>query len=405
MFILDLQWLIFVIVLILVLAMALAPRVEHHLGRRIAGQPDLPGLEEIAPLLEDAPFGLALLEGAHTFRYANPYVCRVLGLAAAAGTLPDAPWTSLLNGDRLAARQEGAAAARYRVVGIPLGYSKDRWSDDPDHASPSHPDQPGQPDRFIRWWVTPVGNLDLVFFLDVTSQQRGEETSRSLINDLSHELRTPLATILTHLEVQELSTISAETRQQSMYLLKTEARRMVRLVNQMLELGRLETSVEIERRPVDILTLVEGTVAQVAPQAKERQITLSVQADTRLPLVVGDGDRLRQVFLNLLDNAVKYCRPGDQAAVSLQRVGDAILCSVSDNGPGILARHLPHLTRRFYRAGSQEMAGSGLGLSLTEEILRRHDSHLAIESTAEGTETGTRARFTLPIMAAGESKP
>lgn len=230
------------------------------------------------------------------------------------------------------------------------------------------------------------------------------QAARFLISDLSHELRTPLATLLTHLEVLRLPQIPEETRRQSIHLMQVEARRMARLVHDLLELGRLETSAAIERRPVDLLATVEEAIAQVAPQARARQIALSLQADTPLPLVVGDADRLKQVFLNLLDNAVKYSRPGDRVVVSLQQdpARDGIACAVCDNGPGIPAEHLPYITHRFYRVASQDVEGSGLGLAVVEEILRRHQSRLEIESRSEGAETGTCARFILPSLPDGK---
>jgi two-component system phosphate regulon sensor histidine kinase PhoR len=166
----------------------------------------------------------------------------------------------------------------------------------------------------------------------------------------------------------------------------------------MLELGRLETATEIERRAVNLLALVEQAVACTAPQAEERKITISLQADAPLSPVVGDADRLMQVFLNLLDNAVKYSRPGDRTFVSLRQVEQGVECSVRDSGPGIPAEHLPHVTRRFYRAAPQAVEGSGLGLALVEEILRRHDSRLEIESRTEGEDTGTCVRFVLPVL-------
>lgn len=173
---------------------------------------------------------------------------------------------------------------------------------------------------------------------------------------------------------------------------------MARLVNQMLELGRLETSVDIERCLLDPIPLLQQAIAQVAPQAEERGITLSMQITGALPLIVGDADRLMQVLINLLDNVVKYCRPGDQAVVSLQSSAEGVEFAVRDTGPGIPARHLPHLTRRFYRAAPQEIEGSGLGLALVAEIIRRHGGRLEITSCTEGDETGTCVRFILPAL-------
>ena len=363
---LDLRWVLFGLLLMLVAAVSLTVWLDRRRRERFAPQ-------SIQAVFERAPFGWLVLDGPRTCRYANPYACRLLGLTARAGPLPEADWIPLLKEDRVAARGTVAAIGRYRSVPLPS-------------------------DKVARWWVTPWGNLDVVFLLDVTAQKRAERASQYLLSDLSHELRTPLGTILTHLEILLLPDVSKEIRQQSLRLLKAETKRMARLVQLMLELGRLETSAEVERRPVDLLALAEQAIAQASPQAEEREIALSLQAVMPLPLVVGDADRLIQVFLNLLDNVVKHCRPGDRAVVSLERAEEGVVCVVRDSGPGIPAEHLPHVSRRFYRAAPQEIEGSGLGLALVEEILRRHGSGLEIESRAEGEEAGTCVRFVLPIL-------
>lgn len=372
---LDLRWLLFGLLLIVVAAVFLTVWLDRRQRRRAA----FLDLEGVAAVLERAPCGWLVLDGPRTYCYANPYARRVLGLASSSGALPEMAWVSLLEEDRIAARQEMVAPGCYHNVPLPSG-------------------------GVVCWWITPWDNLDVVFLLDITARQRAEQAAAYLLSGLSHELRTPIATILTHLEILLLPDVSTEIKQQSLRLLKAETQRMARLVNQMLELGRLETSVEIEHQPLDPLTLVEQAIAQAAPQAKERGIALSLQTGASLPLVVGDADRLMQVFLNLLDNAVKYSRPGDRVMVSLQRNEEGVACAIRDTGPGIPARHLPHVTRRFYRAAPQEVEGSGLGLALVEEILRRHGSRLEIESCAEGEETGTCVRFVLPALPEEEGR-
>ncbi len=322
--------------------------------------------------LDHAPFGLVVLSGPHTVCYANRYACHLLEIAPS-GSLPEADWLPLLDQDRRAMRTLRATLSRARTVHL-------------------------AGERAIRWWVTPWGGQDLLFLLEVTTQWQTERAAEHLLHDLSHELRTPLATILTHLEVLLLPAISTEIGQQSLRLLKEEARRMARLVNDMLELGRLETSAEIEQRPVDLLGVVEQVVAQLTPQFQEREMGLALETSAPLPLVVGDEYRLRQVFLNLLDNVVKHCRPGDRAVVSLRPERKEVVCTVCDTGPGIPAQHLPHVTRRFYRGTPQGEGGSGLGLSLVAEIVRRHGSRLEVESRTGGEETGTCVRFVLPVL-------
>jgi len=367
--VLDLRWLLFGLLLVLICAGAVAVWLDRRLqwGTFLSKG-------GILPVLERAPFGWLVLDKDLNCHYANPYARRLLGLTSSAGPLPDEEWVYHLDDDRATARR-GDTAGRYRTVFLP---SK----------------------QVARWWIVSRDDWAVVFLLDVTAQQRAEQAARSLLSDLSHELRTPIATILTHLEVLSLPGISEEISQQSLRILKEESRRMARLVNDMLEFGRLETSTDMESRPVDLLMLVEEVVTQITPQAEERRMALSLQADAPLPLVVGDPDRLRQVFLNLLDNAVKFSRPGDRVVVSLRRGEQGIECAVCDSGPGIPAEHLPHVIRRFYRVAPEKTEGSGLGLALVEEILRRHQSHLEIESRTEGENTGTCARFILPLMEA-----
>ena len=376
MFFLDLRWLGFGLLLILVVIVWLS----LWLGRRSRRwQEGLLFPVEVQTVLERAPFGLLVLSGQGVYSYVNPYACQLLGLEAPTGQLPDEEWVDTLNQDCATAREEAMTSGRYRSVALSA-------------------------ERFIRWWVTTWRDADgtspvnAVFLLDVSAQQRAEQSARYLLSDLSHELRTPVATVLTHLEVLRLPNISEEIRRQSIHLMQVEARRMSRMTTALLELSRLETSGEIERRPVALLSLVEEATTQMVLQAQEKEIAISLEADTPLELVVWDAGRLKQVFLNLLDNAIKYSRPGDRTIVSLRQHKDEIACAVCDNGPGIPARHLPYVTKRFYRGVPEGSGGSGLGLALVEEILRRHQSRLEIESRAHGDQTGTCMRFALGCL-------
>jgi len=226
-----------------------------------------------------------------------------------------------------------------------------------------------------------------------------ETRLRPFLNDLAHELRTPLAVLLTHLEVQRAPAVPLETKQESVRLMQAEARRMSRMVSHILELGELETRGLSAPRPVDLRAVAAEALAELQPFAEERGITLVFNAKEGVFWVNGDSFRLKQALLNLVDNAIKYSRPHDRVEISLQR-DDArgkILCAVCDTGPGIAAEHLPHLTRRFYRAASDEISGSGLGLALVAAILKAHDSALEIESQTTGDTTGTRMRFALEM--------
>lgn len=322
-------------------------------------------------VLEHAPFGWVVLASAERYVYANEYARRLLELKAPSGSIPAVEWGFLLDDDRADVRRGRALEGRYRVLRLPSG-------------------------RVVRWWLMSGRRWDYLFLLDVTAQYEAEEARTQLFAGLSHELRTPVAAILAHLEILSLPDIPAETKAQSLQLLRAEARRLARMIHLMLELGRLETSPEIDRHPINLVDLAEQAILSLTAQAEKQNIRFSLEADSPLPTVWGDPDRLMQVFLNLLDNVLKHCRPGDRATIILRRTEGGVLCAVQDTGPGIPAEHLPHLTRRFYRAAKQEVEGSGLGLALVEEILRRHGSRLEISSRTEG-ETGTCVQFILPL--------
>lgn len=213
---------------------------------------------------------------------------------------------------------------------------------------------------------------------------------------LSHEVRTPLTAIQNYVAVLRTMHLPDETRLTSLNLIRAEAQRVGELLDQLVELGRLDLAEDVVDKPVDVLMVIEEALAQIAPRAEEKHIELALDADLDVPHVPGDANRLKQVFLNLLDNAVKYCRPGDRVILSLKQGNGAVVCEVRDTGPGIPEAHLPYVTRRLYRVRT-DVEGSGLGLAIVEEILRLHRSTLTIESETEGEHTGTTFRFALPL--------
>ncbi|NMC01505.1 MAG: hypothetical protein GYA30_03920, partial [Chloroflexi bacterium] len=205
--------------LLLTLAVMAAVGLAMWLTRRGMSRPAIAGGEgqAVEETFATAPFGLLVLEGTEVVR-ANAEAQRLLRLPTSPVALPDAEWLPLLLEDCASARAD-AASGRYRTVTFASGQT-------------------------ARWWTAPWGARDLVFVFDVTPQQRAEQAGRALLNDLAHELRTPIATILTHLEVLGLTDLGEDVHQQSLALSKDEAQRMARLINDMLELGRLETATE-----------------------------------------------------------------------------------------------------------------------------------------------------------------
>jgi two-component system, OmpR family, phosphate regulon sensor histidine kinase PhoR len=389
----DLQQLGFVL---LCAGMVASAGVVWALRRRSGVRSDRSGVSEPALLdvLERAPFGLVIVEG-QILRYLNAEARELLHLPQNLdGGLPPTDWADLL--------REDFAAARLDAVG-------DVALELPPLAGRLRPTGRFRNVTFasgntVRWWVVAQATRDFVILFDISAQQRAVQMGRSLVSDLGHELRTPIATLLTHLEILKLDDVGEEVHLQSLQFASQEAQRMARLVNDMLELGRLEMTETLTLRPVSLMKLVEEAVIQMTPTSVARGIGLDVMTKGPLPLVAGNADRLRQVLLNLLDNAFKYAGADARVTVSLETFADGVQCAVSDTGPGIGPEHLPHITRRFYRASPDTIEGSGLGLALVAEILRRHHTALEIISpVAEGR--GTRVQFILAAAGPAGSTP
>jgi signal transduction histidine kinase len=250
--------------------------------------------------------------------------------------------------------------------------------------------------NFIRWWRYLLSDGEILLVLAEGSDQQRQLRQQAFIGQLMHELRTPLTALVAHIELISSEQTPAPIRAASTQTIKNGAQRMARLVRDMLELYRVETTDELSLRPLNLVLIAEDAISQLILHAEDCGVSLNFEFDTPLPMVVGHPDRLKQVFLNLIDNAIKYCRPGDEIKVSLKKKPDGVLCLVQDTGPGILSSDLPHITKRLYRGrGGSEIEGSGLGLALVSEILRRHNSAIVIESITEGQATGTGCQWLL----------
>lgn len=376
----DLRWLLFALLTLCSGCVLVGLNVSRWFARRRQAATLLPSVQA---LLEEAPVGVLLLKRTHSYEYANLKARWLLDLPHAKGNFPVASWVTALAEDLAHIHNDPQTSQRYRSLTLPQGIPTD--------------------ETIVGWRLTRWLEFDLVFITDMSDQQHTEQQMRLLFSDLAHELRTPLATIATHLEVLRLKTISDTVRTQSWQFMKDETERLVRLVHHALELGRLETGPKQELHLVQLLPLVEQAVAQMTPTAQIAGATLAIAAVMPLPPLLGQPEQLKQVFLNLLDNAIKYGNPGNAITIHLQAKAEGLHCAVCDTGPGIAAEHLPHLTRRFYRAAAAGIPGNGLGLALVAEILRQHQSRLTIESKgsntlASGEQSGTCVRFILPVL-------
>jgi two-component system, OmpR family, phosphate regulon sensor histidine kinase PhoR len=230
--------------------------------------------------------------------------------------------------------------------------------------------------------------LVLLSFRDLTPLRRVEEMRADFVANASHELRTPLASLSGFIEtLQGSARDDAKARERFLAIMQEQARRMARLIDDLLSLSRIELNAH--RRPdtsVDLMPIVRQVIDSLQMLARDRGVTVNAETAGTL-WVLGDHDELVRVFENLVENALKYGATGKRVDVAVARGQvdghDEALVSVRDYGPGIAPAHLPRLTERFYRVDVREsraQGGTGLGLALVKHILNRHRGRLTIES-------------------------
>ena len=233
---------------------------------------------------------------------------------------------------------------------------------------------------------------------DVTHEREVQRLKDELISTVSHELRTPMTSVLGFSELLLSRPLSEEKRQLYIQTIHKEAQRLSALINDFLDIQRMERGQqEYHFEDVDLGELAREVVATYGGQSDDHTLTLDLPPD--LPPVQADPDRLRQVFGNLLSNAIKFSPGGGVVAVAVQAEGDEIHVAVSDEGIGIPAEALPQIFERFFRVGSSDrraIQGTGLGLAICKQIIEAHRGYIWAESQ---TGRGTTVTFSLPMMA------
>jgi len=251
-------------------------------------------------------------------------------------------------------------------------------------------------DRWFAAHVRPLGTgpggMILLVFHDLTPVHRAEIMRADFIANASHELRTPLAALSGFIDtLLGPARDDAEARVRFLAIMKTQATRMARLIDDLLSLTRVELTEHMHpETPVDLASIVRQVVDGLQTLAQDRDVAIKIALPSEPVMVAGDRDELTRVFENLAENALKYGANGKRVDITFTETtspdGAAeTLVSVRDYGPGIPSEHIPRLTERFYRvdvAQSRAEGGTGLGLALVKHILNRHRGKLTIESEA-----------------------
>lgn len=248
--------------------------------------------------------------------------------------------------------------------------------------------------RVLQIQLIPYGTRQrLLMTRDITQIDRLETTRRDFVANVSHELKTPLTVLNGFLETLRDLPLREEQRNQYLGLMQIQSQRMQNIVEDLLVLSKLESTVSVTQEdPIALPALIERLCTDAKSLSREQhQVHCLCGADS---ILIGAEDELSSAFGNLVSNAVRYTPAGGSITIqwALQPDGSGGL-SVSDTGPGIESQHLPRLTERFYRVDrsrSRETGGTGLGLAIVKHVATRHQAQLLIDS-----EVGKGSRFTL----------
>ena len=244
-------------------------------------------------------------------------------------------------------------------------------------------------------FVAVRGSAGVVYaFRDLTSERRLEEEKTDLVATISHELRTPMAAVYGAAEtLLGRNDLPPERRRELLAMIAAQATRLTAIVESVLLTSRLDRGdVAVEREPVDVVELARATVEAMAPQLPP-SVSLDLQVGPDVVSAAGDADRIQQVLVNLIDNAVKYGE-GSPVSVRVDPANGVVRLSVQDSGPGLSSAEQTRIFDKFYRAGPQltRTGGTGLGLYISRELVHRMGGRLDVRS-----EAGAGATFILEL--------
>jgi signal transduction histidine kinase len=259
------------------------------------------------------------------------------------------------------------------------------------------------PDRILRFHVIPIltatgqPTVAMVTVDDITRLRHLETVRRDFVANVSHELRTPIASINLLVETLQRGAVAdPEVAHGFLHRIEVETQAMAHLVEELLELSRLETGVlSLDLSAIDLEILIRDVVARLAATAKEKDVSLVLDVRHELPPVRADRRRMEQVLMNLVHNAVKFTPSGGRVTVRSMRKGRGVAVEVVDTGVGMDSEQAARIFERFYKVdkGRNRGAGAGLGLAITKHLLELHGSALSVVTEAG---RGSKFSFALP---------
>ena len=244
--------------------------------------------------------------------------------------------------------------------------------------------------RFLKINFAPIrlgaeGKGLMAVLHDVTEQRKLDDSRREFVANVSHELRTPLTNVRGYAEtLMSADDIDRDVQMRFLGVISSEADRMTRIVKDLLTLTRLDYNrMEMHMQPMDLRELGQKAADAMEGQASGQGLTLTCTLPEEMPQVLGDAERIQQVIINIITNAIKYNKPQGSIAITGGVEGEQVFLRVEDTGIGVPKADLERLFERFYRvdkARSRESGGTGLGLAIAKQIVESHGGHIGFDS-------------------------
>lgn len=238
----------------------------------------------------------------------------------------------------------------------------------------------------------------LAVLQDVTRERKLEDLRKEFLGDVSHELRTPLTYLQGYTEALLDNMVkNEEERSRYLNIILEETLRLRRLVDELLDLSHIEAGhLDIKKNSISIESIVEKVSKKVHPLCDSKKIELEIDIQGDIPLIVADEDRIEQVLINLVDNAVRYSPKDSKVTVKVRPSDEGVIVTVKDSGQGIPPEELPFVWERFYKVDKsreRKKSGTGLGLAIVKKIVELHNGRVWAQNCDEG---GAEFSFYLP---------
>lgn len=247
-----------------------------------------------------------------------------------------------------------------------------------------------------KYYDDEIGQLAEAVNKMTTEIRRSDQAKTDFISSISHELRTPLTSIKGWAETIDDNIDDLETAKMGIDIIDRETNRLIYLVNDLLDFSRLQSKrIEIEQEPLWVDDFLKAIYQQFSIRATQENVNLRLHLDGQDAMVIGDENRLRQVFINIIDNSFKFVSVRTRPEIILQShmLDDQVVITIEDNGPGLSSEELLRVKEKFYK-GSSKQSGTGLGLSIANEIVELHQGTLYIDSIRG---IGSKVSVVLPI--------